>query len=47
MWDAATGHLIPHGITVLTLRGAEIEELTAFLTPVAFAQFGLPNQLSG
>jgi RNA polymerase sigma-70 factor, ECF subfamily len=47
MWDAAKGRLIPHGIIVLTLRGAEIEELTAFLTPTAFAQFGLPDELSG
>jgi RNA polymerase sigma-70 factor (ECF subfamily) len=47
IWDAPKGRLIPHGITVLTLRGAEIEELTAFLTPAAFAQFGLADQLPG
>jgi RNA polymerase sigma-70 factor, ECF subfamily len=47
IWDAAKGRLIPHGITVLSLRGAEIEELTAFLTPGVFAQFGLPDELSG
>jgi RNA polymerase sigma-70 factor (ECF subfamily) len=47
IWDAAKGRHIPHGITVLTLRGAEIEELTAFLTPAAFAQFGLADQLPG
>jgi hypothetical protein len=28
---------------VLTLRGAEIEEIIAFLTPDAFARFGLPD----
>jgi hypothetical protein len=31
---------------VLTLRGAEIEEITAFLTPEAFAHFGLPDRIS-
>jgi len=47
IWDAAKGRLIPHGITVLTLRGAEIEQLTAFLTPAAFARFGLADQPPG
>jgi RNA polymerase sigma-70 factor (ECF subfamily) len=45
-WDAATARLIPHGITVLTLRGAEIEEISAFLNPQAFTRFGLPGELS-
>ncbi len=44
-WDEPSGRLLPHGITVLTLRGAEIEEMTAFLTPDAFARFGLPAEL--
>jgi hypothetical protein len=30
---------------VLTLRGTEIEEITAFLTPEAFRGFGLPDAL--
>jgi hypothetical protein len=31
---------------VLTLRGAEVEEITAFLTPDAFAAFGLPDRIA-
>jgi RNA polymerase sigma-70 factor, ECF subfamily len=45
-WDETSGRLLPHGITVLTLRGEQIEEMTAFLTPDAFAHFGLPGELS-
>jgi RNA polymerase sigma-70 factor (ECF subfamily) len=47
LWDAAEGRLVPHGITVLSLRGVEIEEITAFLSPAAFARFGLPEELPG
>ena len=36
-----------HGITVLTLRGAEISELTCFLAPEMFGRFGLPEVLEG
>ena len=36
---------MPHGINVLTLRGERIAEMTAFLTPEAFARFGLPDEL--
>jgi RNA polymerase sigma-70 factor (ECF subfamily) len=42
-WDEETRKFIPHEVNVLTLRGAEIEEITAFLTPEAFARFGLPD----
>jgi hypothetical protein len=42
-WDEETRTFIPHEVNVLTLRGAEIEEITAFLTPDAFARFGLPD----
>jgi RNA polymerase sigma-70 factor, ECF subfamily len=45
-WDEATERLRPHGITVLTFKGEEIEEITAFLTPQAFARFGLPAELA-
>jgi hypothetical protein len=38
-WDEPTGIFMPHDVMVLTLRGAEIEEITAFLTPDAFAHF--------
>jgi RNA polymerase sigma-70 factor, ECF subfamily len=43
MHDEETGGFLPHGLNVLTLRGAQISEITAFLTPAAFARFGLPR----
>ena len=33
---------MPHAVNVLTLRGAQIQEITAFLTPDAFRGFDLP-----
>jgi RNA polymerase sigma-70 factor (ECF subfamily) len=39
--DEETGRFLPHGLNVLTLRGAQISEITAFLTPQAFGRFGL------
>ena len=36
---------VPHALTVLSLRGQEITDLTAFLGPVPFARFGLPATL--
>jgi RNA polymerase sigma-70 factor (ECF subfamily) len=45
IWDEETGIFMPHSINVLTLRGAEIEEITAFLTPDAFRHFGLPDRI--
>ena len=45
LWDAEKGSFAPHDIVVLTLRGARIAEITAFLTPEAFAQFGLPGEI--
>jgi RNA polymerase sigma-70 factor, ECF subfamily len=44
-WDGNTGSFVPHGVNVLTLRGARIAELTAFLTPEAVARFGLPDEI--
>ena len=43
VWDAEKGSFVPHGINVLTLRGARIEGITIFLTPGALATFGLPT----
>ena len=42
IWNEATGGYLPHGINVLTLRGTQVSEITAFLTPDAFGRFGLP-----
>jgi RNA polymerase sigma-70 factor (ECF subfamily) len=46
MWDGATGRLLPHAVTLLTLEGEQIAGITAFLTSDAFARFGLPTELS-
>jgi RNA polymerase sigma-70 factor (ECF subfamily) len=43
--SADNGTLIPHGLNVLTLNGARIAEITAFLTPEAFGRFGLPGHI--
>jgi RNA polymerase sigma-70 factor, ECF subfamily len=44
-WDADKGAFIPHSINVLTLDGAEVAEITAFLTPEAFERFGLADEI--
>jgi RNA polymerase sigma-70 factor (ECF subfamily) len=46
LWDQKTGGFVPHGINVLTLRGEQIEEITAFLDADLFARFGLPNEVA-
>jgi RNA polymerase sigma-70 factor, ECF subfamily len=45
IWDEERHAFMPHGVNVLTLRGAQIEEITAFLTPDAFRHFGLADSL--
>jgi RNA polymerase sigma-70 factor (ECF subfamily) len=45
-WDARRGRLQGYAITVLTLDGEKIQEITAFLDPEPFASFGLPAELS-
>jgi RNA polymerase sigma-70 factor, ECF subfamily len=44
-WDADANVFVPEGISVLTLRGTQIEDLTIFRTPDALARFGLPSQI--
>jgi len=44
-WDEKTRAFMPHGLNVLTLRGAQIEEITAFLTPETFRNFDLPEAI--
>jgi RNA polymerase sigma-70 factor (ECF subfamily) len=41
-WDDTTQTFTPRAVDVLTLRGAQIQEITAFLTPDAFRRFDLP-----
>jgi RNA polymerase sigma-70 factor (ECF subfamily) len=45
LWDEAAGIFSLHDVIVLTLRGSEIEELTAFLDPGARRQFDLPESI--
>jgi RNA polymerase sigma-70 factor (ECF subfamily) len=45
MWDAARGSYVAAVLGVLTLRGARIDEVTAFMTPEIFPRFGLPAEL--
>jgi hypothetical protein len=41
-WDDKTQTFLPRAVDVLTLHGAQIQEITAFLTPDAFRGFDLP-----
>jgi RNA polymerase sigma-70 factor (ECF subfamily) len=45
MWDAGRGAYVFHGIDVLTLSGARIGAVTAFLDDQLFTRFGLPDEL--
>ena len=44
-WDEEKEAFVAHGITVLTLSGNRIGEITAFLTPDALGGFGLPDEI--
>ena len=46
LWDEATSSFAAHDVVVLTLDGALIADLTAFLTPEVFERFGLPREWS-
>jgi len=46
LWVEHAGAFVPHGLQVLTLRGDEIEEVMAFLTPEVFPAFGLPASIA-
>ena len=43
-WEADAGRFRKNAVHVITLRGSEISDMTAFLYPDAFAAFGLPEQ---
>jgi len=45
IWDEETRSFLPHGLNVLTMDGAQVKEITAFLTPEAFPRFGLPDRV--
>jgi RNA polymerase sigma-70 factor (ECF subfamily) len=44
-WDADKRRFIASAVDVLTLRGAQVEAITAFITPEVFRGFGLPDEL--
>jgi len=45
IWDEEKDSFMAHSVNVLALRGAHIDEITAFLAPEAFARFGLPDEI--
>ena len=45
LWHEDAGAYLSWSITVLTLRGEHIAEITPFLGPDHFAPFGLPASL--
>jgi RNA polymerase sigma-70 factor (ECF subfamily) len=46
-WDATAQAFLPRVVDVLTLRGAQVQEITAFLTPGAFGGLDLPATIPG
>jgi RNA polymerase sigma-70 factor (ECF subfamily) len=44
--DAETGRYLATAIDVITLEGALIKEITAFVSPEVFSRFGLPAELA-
>jgi RNA polymerase sigma-70 factor, ECF subfamily len=46
-WDAQTGSYVAEALEVLTLEGARVKAMTAFLMPGVFQRFGLPDHLPG
>jgi len=47
MWDARRESYLPSSLEVLTLEGARVKEITAFVFPELFPRFGLPPELPG
>jgi RNA polymerase sigma-70 factor (ECF subfamily) len=45
MWDEQKRGFTPHAVNVLTMHGELIGEITAFLSPEAFARFGLAAEI--
>jgi len=44
--DGETGRYVASALDVLTLEGARIKEITAFISPEIFPRFGLPPELA-
>jgi RNA polymerase sigma-70 factor (ECF subfamily) len=45
LWHEEERAFLPHGVNVLTMRGSQIAEVTAFIDADTFAGFGLPAEL--
>jgi RNA polymerase sigma-70 factor (ECF subfamily) len=45
-WDPEHGRYVAEALEVLTLEGARVKEMIAFMTPDVFPRFGLPGALS-
>jgi RNA polymerase sigma-70 factor, ECF subfamily len=45
-WDPESGRYVAEALEVLTLEGATVKEMIAFMTPDVFPRFGLPGVLS-
>jgi hypothetical protein len=43
--DAEKGSYVAEALEVLTLEGAQVKEMTAFMMPAIFHRFGLPDEL--
>ncbi|HEY2200725.1 MAG TPA: RNA polymerase subunit sigma-70, partial [Solirubrobacteraceae bacterium] len=46
LWVDQAGAFMPDSLVILTLRGREIEEIMAFLSPEVFPTFGLPGSIA-
>ena len=44
-WDAEKRNFVATGVDVLTLRGARVQAITAFVTPEVVRAFALPDEL--
>jgi RNA polymerase sigma-70 factor, ECF subfamily len=44
-WNAEQGRYKAEALEVLTFEGAQVKEMTAFMTPEVFPRFGLPDGL--
>jgi RNA polymerase sigma-70 factor, ECF subfamily len=44
-WDPEKGRYVAEALEVLTIEGARVKEMIAFMTPQVFARFGLPDAL--
>jgi hypothetical protein len=44
-WDLSAGCYVAQALEVPTLDGAQVKGMTAFMTPVVFQRFRLPDQV--